>query len=152
MWKRLEVRCGRVGITCRRNPNPNSSIDGWIGTYAVQLKFRSFPVDKGTTFKVPLRQYAGVIRGTEVKKPYAATDPFDFIIAEFGGTKAEPTKYQGQFCVLPKQVLVDRGVFSSATQPGQTSVGVAPPDYPRKHWTLEHWKTFDQHFAGAAQA
>jgi hypothetical protein len=152
MWGRLEDLCRRHGIDILRNGNPNSSIDGWVGGRAVQLKYRSRPIAKGATFKVPLKQYAGYLNGQEVYKPYAEKDPFDFVIVELGGTDDEPAKHHGQFCTLPKSLLVDHGTLSTATTPGKFSVNVVALDYPKAHWSLEHWTTFTRHFARAAVA
>jgi hypothetical protein len=71
---------------------------------------------------------------------YTIDEPFVYLVAEVGGTKETPTKYQGQFCFIPKSTLIERNILRTSTHKGQTSISICPPDYhDDKHWSKKFW-------------
>lgn len=78
-----------------------------------------------------------IIGGKQSKRPYHVND-FDLLVVEIRDVD-NPEKYNGPFCIIPKEVLELRGFLENETQKGKLSLAIYPPDYHKFHWTLEFW-------------
>jgi hypothetical protein len=136
---RLEEACMEQGLTWKRNPRNDNTIDGWINDYPVQAKFCSRNEPDSATYKISTQKSGGVDMGRTIWKAYSISEPFEYFIVEVGGTRIEQGKYQGQFCIIPKQVMRDHGVFQSDECEGKHSIHICPPDYARNHWSKSFW-------------
>jgi hypothetical protein len=105
------------------------------------MKFTS-TADTKTTFRTSSQKCSGSIRGRIVHVPYASDEAFDFVIFEGGGTKDAPDKYLGQFCIIPKSVLAERGVLSAESIPGRVGFAIVVPDGPDSHWSKPYWNAW----------
>jgi hypothetical protein len=58
--------------------------------------------------------------------------------------KHHPDKYLGNFCIIPRQILIDKGNFETDISSGKQSIGISPPDYPKPHWSKPYWNNVQQ--------
>ena len=78
--------------------------------------------------------------GKTTKIPYSVDeDKFEFLVAEIGGTKEEPTKYYGNFLFIPRKDLIELNFFRSSTSKGKSNFTICAPDYTGEHWSKKYW-------------
>jgi hypothetical protein len=139
MLDRVDVECQHQKLgPFQRNTTNGTPIDGFIKTFSIQAKFVSFPVSN-SRFEIRLCKYGGMLDGRRVLRPYAEDD-FEFLIIEVGGTRDEPTRFHGHFCVIPKAVLIERGVLKTDTQPGKEVISIRGPG--EEYWAKEYWNNW----------
>ena len=89
------------------------------------------------TYYVTSVKSAGKVNGGNVKRHYELND-FSYMIVEVGGTRDEPEKYKGNFCILPIRVLLENNILKTDTCKGKKGFYVCPPDYPKEHWSKKY--------------
>lgn len=140
MMNRLQLYCEKKGMSFTRNKTNGNPTDGYINNIRFQGKFVSFPIeDNKITYNISLHKNGGRFNGKHVNIPYSVNDPFEYLIVEVAGTKSEPKKYEGKFCIIPKQVLIDQGVLTTSASIGKFSIHIAPFDYHKDHWSKRFW-------------
>jgi hypothetical protein len=137
---RLESACKGQNMSFRRNDTNSDTIDLFINDIPGQAKYCG---TSNTTFSVTTAKSAGILNGKQVFRPYAASDPFEFLIVEVGGRKDHIDKYHGSFCIIPKSALIIKEILPSPTTCGRVCTGVCAPDYHKDHWTKQYWNRFD---------
>jgi len=140
---RLRQACLNHGLTFRYNNTNSTVIDFYINEYRIQAKFSRLPSKDMATYRIHLSKSAGSIASRQIHQPYSVDEPIDFVIAEVGGTEADPTCYQGHFCIFPKQWLIDQGYIASETSLGKLCMKICPPDYDKAHASKAQWDAFD---------
>jgi len=140
---RLKLFCENRGVSYERNTTNGDCVDGRVNGYTFQAKFSSFNGSNTITYHLGIVKNAGILNGKRMNKPYAVGD-FDFLIIEVGGTREEPEKYKGNFCIIPQSALIEHGCLKSATCDGKVTMSVAPPDYTKPQWTNKFWNNTDQ--------
>lgn len=144
MMIRLENFCSIRGYSFRRNETNADTIDGFINNYSFQAKFISFcNSERSNFYLIGLHKNCGVLNGVRVTIPYHIDDDFKFLIIEVSGINCkeenERVKYLGKFCIIPKQILIDREVLASNLHIGKKSINVCAPDYNKNHWSKQYW-------------
>ena len=139
MLARLEQFCIDKNLTFRRHTTSGDTIDCFINNAAIQTKFCSLNVVNGCTYLINTSKGATTIDGCRRTQSYHVNDPFKFLIVEIGGTRESPSKYIGQFCILPKDELVSRNILASLEYRGKKGISICPPDYIKPHWSKTHW-------------
>jgi hypothetical protein len=137
---RLEDWCKPRSHTYRRNITNGNTIDVFINDIPIQVKYRSINKLRQLTYEIHIVKSTGIFNDDKIKMNYTINDPFEYLVSEVGGTIEEPTKYQGQFCFIPKSELIKRSVLRTSTHKGQDSIFICPPDYyNNKHWSKKFW-------------
>lgn len=140
---RLRQACLHHGLTFRYNNTNSTVIDFYINEYRIQAKFSRLPSKDMATYRIHLSKSACSIASRQIHQPYSIDEPIDFVIAEVGGTEADPTCYQGHFCIFPKQWLIDQGYIASEASLGKLCMKICPPDYDKAHASKAQWGAFD---------
>lgn len=140
---RLEQQCEQHNIEFNRNTTNGTSIDCYLDKYTTQCKYSSLL--EGKTCRFNLYKSNGSIDGIHQNRSYSDSDSIDYFIFEVGGTKTKHDKYQGSFCIIPKQILIDKGYLSTKENKGKKSISLCPPDYEGDHWCLEYWNNYYLH-------
>lgn len=135
MNERLALAATSNGLLFQENDTRGNAIDAYINGIPVQLKFTSFK--EFQVYVVNSTRNAG----RKQKRPYTESDPIEAVIVELGNSEGA-SLFPGQFCILPKTVLVEHRVFSNATQQGTMRLRVGPPNRIKPHWTLPFWNNW----------
>ncbi len=137
---RLEDWCKVKGYRYRRNITNGTTIDLYINDISIQAKYRTLNVSGQYTYQINITKSAGLFHSKRIKMSCTIDEPFEYLMIEVGGIEKEPTKYNGQFCFIPKSVLIERKVLRTSTHKGRTSICVCPPDYhDETHWSKKYW-------------
>jgi hypothetical protein len=141
---RLESWCPDHNLKYRGKTNNGTSVDCYINEIPIQAKYRSFNKIGSNNYQISTVRCKGTLNNKSIKGPYSIDDPFEYIVAEIGGTKDNPTKYIGYFCFIPKWALIKQGILATATSPGKRSMYICPPDYhDPTHWSYNFWYNKD---------
>lgn len=141
---RLGEKCKSYNIPFSRNSTNSSVIDCFINNKAVQCKYSSLSTGKYNQYcRFSLYKSNGRENGKQRIKSYNESDPLDYFIFEVGGTLHNPEKYKGYFCIIPKQILIQKGYISSGDNKGKKSISLCTPDFKCNHWCLDYWNTFN---------
>lgn len=138
--QRLQEQCKNNNLNFNRNTTNGNSIDCYINNYTAQCKYTSLMSGKYCRFN--LYKSNGSINGIHQNRCYNEYDILDYFIFEIGGTESVPELYKGKFCIIPKDILIDRGYISNGDKIGKKSISLCPPDYDNKHWCLEYWDNY----------
>lgn len=136
---RLESWCINNNIRYNRRDTNCDTIDIFINDIPMQAKFCSMNGKTRSTYQIGIRKSAGMIDGIRTTMPYSINDPFHYLIVELGGIKEDISKYEGYFCFIPKQKLVEMGYISSILSEGKESMYICSPDSKLTHWSKEFW-------------
>jgi hypothetical protein len=139
MLARLEQFCIKNKLTFRRHTTSGDTIDCFINDAAIQAKFCSLNTIGGHTHLINTSKGATTIDGRRRTQSYHVNDPFKFLIVEIGGTREFPSKYIGQFCIFPKDELINQNVLASTGFVGKHGFRIGPPDYTKPHWSKIYW-------------
>jgi len=139
MIDRLSRECANHNFILARNETNGDSVDVFINNRPVQLKYVSLNNKNSSSYKVGCHKSAGKVHSIRMFRPYSKDDPFEFIIVEVGGTRDATTNYKGHFWVIPKTVLIDRGIIQSDSCAGKLSFCICAPDSTTKHWSQQYW-------------
>lgn len=141
--KRLEDWCTNNGLRFRRNKASATKIDCYINNMRIQAKYKEKNRIKGNirklVYNLNISKSCGRYNGLEIKIPYSIDDNFDFLVIEVGGTYENPELYKGNFCFIPRQVLIDDGFLSSPECKGHTKITICPPVYEKTHRYKQYW-------------
>jgi hypothetical protein len=120
--ERLEQQLVVHGLQFKPNHILSSSIDGWIGEHAIQLKYtsRAYGKTTRTSWDVHAQKYSHRVNNRVVYSPYSVDDKIDFFIVEAD---------ENHWFIIPTKELVDVGVVSSGTCKGQDRFRVALPTH-----------------------
>jgi len=135
--KRLRPWCTEKKLEFERNETDGNQTDCFINKIPMQHKFVS--LNTGHTYRVPTMKSAGTLKGKEIKRPYSIDDDFKYLVVEVGGTEADPEKYRGYYCFIPKSKLLELGILKTDTSKGTTVLHIYPPDYPEERWCKNMW-------------
>jgi hypothetical protein len=140
MFGRFEVFCKLNNIKMVRNTTNGNCVDCFINGYKAQLKYSSVNINEGKflQYEIGSTKSCGNIDGKKVRKNYEEND-FTFFIIEVGGTELEPDKYKGNFCIIPKEILMKQKILRSNVCKGKKSFRVCAPDTKSFHWARELW-------------
>src|SRR5437868_5262117 len=138
MLQRFKQFCDTNNIVYMRNATNSEPWDGTINGYKFQAKYVSINYDTEITYQVSSQKSSGFLNGKLIRRHYDEGD-FDYMIVELGGTKTEPEKYKGQFCIIPSRVLIEQNILKTKTCKGKKGFYVCPPDYARQHWSKKFW-------------
>lgn len=128
--ERLEKICEFHKMKFEKNHTNGNYIDGYINGKSFQLK--------STKRKSGLLHQANLSKkGSQVLIPYDETDSIDFFIFNI----AVP-KYENDFYIIPKFVLIDRGYLKTNEYSGHHGITLASSDYGQQYWTLEFINRF----------
>jgi hypothetical protein len=142
--KRLKALCEKLGLSFRYNTTNSDTVDCFINDYPVQCKFSKWNKNGMLTYRIHTNKNTGRFQGRAVYQPYEITDPFKFLIAEVGGTKDEPDKYKGNFCIMSKEFLIAHKRLKSDSCPGQKAMCICPPDYQAEHMVKDCWNDWSR--------
>jgi hypothetical protein len=137
--ERLATLCTAYDHIFTRNTTNSTTVDGFIDDTPIQCKYRNLSQGSSVVFRITCHKSCGTIDGRRISQPYSITDDFEYLVVELGGTLSEPEKYQGQFCIIPKDILVQEGILKTDTQPGRMAITICPPDYTKPHWSKTYW-------------
>lgn len=140
---RFKKYCMKNNIIFNRNKTNGNTIDGIINSFTFQAKYTNFNVKNGQTYHINSIKSSGRLNGKDIKKPYEIKD-FDFMIIEIGGTKIDPDMYNGNFCIIPFEVLIKQNIIKTDTCKGKYSFHICPPDYKKEHWSKLYWNNIKQ--------
>ena len=144
MLERLEHKCKSLGLTFRHENMSSTKIDCYINDIPIQCKYRG-PKNSGRGYNYPI--YTRKKISKKISKhgytAYSESDPFVFMIAEIGGPPENPFMYNGNFIILSKKLLIERGVLSTVETKGKGSCMICPPDSDKDHWSKPYWNRFD---------
>jgi hypothetical protein len=144
MTGRFAKFCVNHDLSFRPNDTAGNTVDGFVGDIPVQLKYRGKHCANQSTYHVGTKKQAGRLKGKSIARPYDESDPFDFIIVELGGDDEHPTKWHGQFCIIPKAELVRQKILRNATCDGKVTMSICPPDYSlKRQWSKRFWNAVD---------
>jgi len=144
MKSRLIEWCQRNNLVFRPSLNNFTTIDCYINNIPIQLKYVTCTQGAKHTFYVGMKKNAGLnSKGKPVYRSYSISDPFEYVVCELGGTKASPSVFHSNFCLIPKAELASRGILQSTFQKGQLSMSIAPPKHPHPHWSSSFWNRID---------
>ena len=76
------------------------------------------------------------IYGTDKLQPRYDDNEFDLMIVEIEGIDGQ---FHGQFCIIPKDVLISQKILKSKTSKGKTTFRICKPDYHKQHWSKVYW-------------
>lgn len=136
---RLEKRCTEAKLDFKKNETNANTIDCFINNIPIQLKYKSLSCEGRLIFNVVCSKHSGTLNGSRLRVPYSTDDLFKYFIIELGGTKDNPEKYHGYFCVIPISELINQGALKSSECKGKMSISICPPDYPKPHWSKKFW-------------
>jgi hypothetical protein len=133
-------------LPLRLNDTHFSDVDCYVGRHALQLKFTS--QQSGCCFHALCHTH-GVNPGVQGQKessrgPYSVPSTFDFIVVQLGAGDDQPEPYPGQFCILPKAILAEKGILTDESRGivGRAALPVAPPGII-DHWTSSYWNRWE---------
>lgn len=136
MRQRIKAVCESHNITYKDNETNSDTIDCYINDKPIQLKYTGRTRKNQKVMNLNLYKNGGYVNGRCRTKPYHIKDGFEYIIVE---TK----KFHGQFCIIPKTVLHQRGFISDDKgQKGRRMCTIAPFDYDKKHWINIYWNNW----------
>jgi len=139
MLNRFEKFCIDRGIKYERNDTNGNCIDGTINGYKFQAKFVSFSQKNQKTFNVTFCKSAGRLNNKNITRNYEKGE-IDFVIIETGGTRSQPNKYKGHFCIIPENKLIEQGILKTENTRGKKSFYICPPlEYNKEHWSKKFW-------------
>lgn len=151
MLERLKLFCELNNLSFLRNTTNGDTVDLFINSIPVQCKFCSFNDDKGLTYTINMKKASGLLNCKIVSRPYDENDNFEFVVVELCGFKRiyngqiyEDMRYLGNFCFIPKKILIERGILKSSKNIGQKTMGLCPPDYSKDHWSKQYWHSLNQ--------
>ena len=127
--QRLNDKCNEHKISFNRNSTNGNVIDCFINNKTAQCKYSS-------SVKFNLYKSNGSIDGVHQIQSYNESDPLDYFIFEING-------YHGQFCIVPKKIMVERGYLSTKKINGKKSISLCTPDYIGEHWCVKYWNNFN---------
>lgn len=137
MFLRFKIFCDQRGLVFRSNSTDSNPVDCFVNGFRCQLKYTTQSKSEHK-YKINSTKKAGRLNGKRVTKPYELDD-FDFFIIEIGGTDAEPNKYKGNFCIIPKNVSLERNLLKTSTCTGKTQFTICSPDYEKSYWSKDLW-------------
>jgi len=137
MLNRLKKYCEENNKKFLRNDTNGDTIDGYINNKKIQAKFTSTNSSK-STFRVKFAKNAGLLNGKYINKSYEEGD-FDYLIVEVGGTKEEKNKYEGNFCIIPSNILLEQKAFKNNDCKGKLAIYICLPDSKKDHWSKTFW-------------
>jgi hypothetical protein len=137
--QRLLRECEKRGLDFRRNITNGNATDGYINDFKIQGKYRSkWDYTRPT---IQIKKFGGTFNGKKLKSAYEEKD-FQYLVIEIGGPVDDPEKYHGYFCIIPMEILLERGAIRTETCDGKLDLNIQPPDYPHNHWTKPYWNNF----------
>lgn len=48
-------------------------------------------------------------------------------------------RFLGNFCFIPKNILIERGILNSTNNIGKKTMSICSPDYSKDHWSKQYW-------------
>lgn len=139
MLTRFEKFCENNNIEYFRNNTNGNAVDGTINGFRFQAKFVNNNRVNQKTFGVSFSKAGGKLNGKNIVK-YYEKDDIDFVVVEIGGTIEEPGKYEGNFCIISENVLLDQNILKTETNKGKKSFYICPPfGYEKYHWSKKYW-------------
>ena len=136
-FKRLLQECNKRGLFFKRNTTNGNTIDGYINNFKIQGKYRT----KNTSYCININKNCGNFNGRKLKSAYEEHD-FHYLIIELAGPDYDLEKYHGFFCIIPMEILIEKGLIRTATCDGKTDLTIHPPDSPVDHWSKQYWNNF----------
>ncbi len=136
--QRFELFCIKNNIKYVRNTTNSEPFDGTINNYKFQAKFVLLNHGKSLTYQISSQKKSGTINGKRIRRPYDVGD-FNYYIVEVGGIIGEESKYENNFCIIPKSILIEQKILKSDTCKGKYSFGVCSYDYVKPHWSKKYW-------------
>jgi len=135
---RFEKFCKTNNIDYKRNITNGNTIDGTINNFNFQEKFISKNYKNRLTYMITSSKSAGRLNNKNIKRPYSEND-FDYIIIEIGGTISSPNKYLNNFCIIPKNILIEQNILQTDTCKGKKKFYICAPDCKKPHWSKNLW-------------
>lgn len=134
---RFKVICQFLNIPFQHNNINTNEIDAIVNGYNIQFK-------SSRNLKTYAYQFAIGRRTNDDKlKPYSIDDNIDFFIFEI-----VTEKYQNNFYIISKDVLIKTGHVSTPNNAGKITVNMTPYSHGKEHWTLNFLNKFDQITSG----
>lgn len=129
--ERLEKKCRELGLKYERNSTNGNSVDVFINGKTVQCKT--------TGYKLASMYVSGLRKSGKNKSqiPYSDKDGVDFFIFNIS-----TLEFENKFYVIPINVLIERNYVKSKSFEGKSAISIAPPDFGKKHWTLDFLDNF----------
>lgn len=141
MTQRLAAKCAELGYVFTKQRNNDNPIDVYINGKTIQLKYSTYIPKGHITFSVTIEKCLCRYNNKNVKQPYSIDDGIDFFVIELNDNQ---NKYQGMFCVIPIEILIEMGYIKSDNQNGKRNLYICPPiGYNKKHWSMQYWNRFD---------
>ena len=135
---RLKQFCLNNNIEYKRNVTNGNTIDCYINNLRCQHKFVSKNETSQLTYNISSTKSCGRLNGKKITRNYEEND-FDIMIVEVGGINDYPNKYEGNFCIISKNVLIEQQILKTETCIGKKGFCISPPDYIKNHWSKKYW-------------
>ncbi len=133
---RLKNQCKNHNITFELNDTSGSVVDCFINKYKIQCKASNTKCKKAIKYNFPLHKSSHGVKGKQFSMPYHEDDDIDFFIFEI-------VIYPGNFYIIPKHVLLQKGFIRTSSQCGKQIITMPPPDYKKKNWKMQYLNKFE---------
>jgi hypothetical protein len=140
MFTRLKDQCNQIGLTCERNTINSTTVDAFINSVPVQLKFSSRM--KNSKGCINCNKSAGSQNGKMVSKPYSIEDEFEFFIVELYDKTPEKLFNKDDFYIFPKSKLVDENIVSNGLKTGKQTFTIPSIKHNKTHWSSQYLNNF----------
>ena len=136
--ERLFAKCADYKYLFDRPTISGSIYDCVINNWKVQCKTSSR--QKGNLYQLAINKHGYRLSQERNVVPYCTDDAIDFVIIEI-------TQYPADFYIIPREELINKGIFSSGAFMGQTEIYVPPPGYTKTkskyRWILSYLNRWD---------
>ena len=136
MRQRLKAKCIELNLSYRDNDVNYNTIDCYINEIPIQLKYASFNKTHRNTISITMRKACGSIGMKNVKQSYHINDAFNFVIIEIENALSN-------FCVIPKQELLNKKCISTSDIIGSGICYIMPYNNGINHWSNDYWNRWD---------
>jgi hypothetical protein len=142
--------CKKYNLYAERNIESGNTVDLILNNIVkIQLKSKVLTnINPNTNLEAPLvfrmHKCAGKYKGKNIRRPYDSEDPFDFLIANVLGNDKDYEKFINDFLIIPKSVLVEKGILSIKQEGGKINLcSIVNRVEFKDHWTYQYWNRFD---------
>jgi hypothetical protein len=126
--ERIEQICKNKNLNFERCSKAQEQYDIIINKKLIQCKYTTRSACNNVRFH---------LHKSDGDTPYSEKDNIDFVMLESGFDK-------GNFYIIPKSILVEKGYFSTNEQPGKTNLPTTNKALKinKEHWTDEYYNAF----------
>jgi hypothetical protein len=130
--ERFQIKCKENKLKYEQSETTDDIVDCYVNKKKVQHK---------SSDNLVWSKYEFAVKRTGKNIPYSENDDIDLFIFEITNDT-----YKNNFFIIPKQILIDKGIISTEEQSGKTRLKFPLKnlwDNENNHWTLEYLNKFD---------